>query len=88
MDERTFTCPQNVDVSRFPNNHLAFGWGSHLCIGAPLARVEGVTMLNAVFDRLPDYEVQPGAVGYPSLGLGNNYLSLKSTFPPGPRLVR
>jgi cytochrome P450 len=86
MDERTFTCPMDVDVTRHPNKHLAFGWGSHLCIGAPLARVEGVTMLNAVFDRLPDYEIVPGAVRYPSIGLGNNYLSLRATFTPGSKV--
>jgi cytochrome P450 len=88
MDDRTFSCPMDVDVSRYPNKHLGFGWGSHLCLGAPLARIEGVTMLNAVFDRLPDYKILPGAVRYPAIGLGNNYLSLKATFTPGAKVSR
>ena len=34
--------------------HLAFGWGIHLCVGAPLARLEGRIALRALLDRLPE----------------------------------
>ncbi len=38
-DERVFADPYRFDVARAPNRHLAFGFGPHYCIGAPLARI-------------------------------------------------
>ena len=38
---------------------LGFGWGIHLCVGAPLARVEGAHVLNAVLDRIPTMALAP-----------------------------
>ena len=40
--------------------HLGFGWGVHLCVGAPLARLEGAHVLNAVLDRIPSMRLAPG----------------------------
>ncbi|CAM5675202.1 cytochrome P450 [Streptomyces sp. KS_5] len=42
------------DASRGADDHLAFGIGVHRCIGAPLARVEALTALPALFERFPD----------------------------------
>ena len=39
---------------------LGFGWGPHLCIGAPLARLEGAHVLNAMLDRIPRMRLAPG----------------------------
>ncbi|MFE7442696.1 cytochrome P450 [Streptomyces chartreusis] len=44
----------SFDVSRGADDHLAFGIGVHRCIGAPLARVEALTALPALFERFPD----------------------------------
>jgi cytochrome P450 len=41
------------DVRRAADDHLAFGLGVHRCIGAPLARMEAVTALPALFERFP-----------------------------------
>ena len=39
-DPERFAEPDRLDVGRTENKHTAFGWGSHFCLGAPLARVE------------------------------------------------
>lgn len=44
----------SFDVSRPDKEHLAFGYGVHHCLGAPLARLEGAISLPALFDRFPD----------------------------------
>ncbi|MFJ7072043.1 cytochrome P450 [Streptomyces sp. NPDC098781] len=49
------------DASRGADDHLAFGIGVHRCIGAPLARVEALTALPALFDRFPGMELTVGA---------------------------
>jgi 2-hydroxy-5-methyl-1-naphthoate 7-hydroxylase len=49
------------DVTRAVKEHLAFGHGVHFCLGAPLARLEGVTALSRLFDRFPDLALAPGA---------------------------
>ena len=46
--------PTSSDVDRDPNPHLAFGVGVHFCLGAPLARMELVESLTALFATFPD----------------------------------
>jgi cytochrome P450 len=50
-DERVFTDPYRFDVRRSPNRHVAFGFGPHYCIGAPLARI-ALRLLFAEIVRL------------------------------------
>jgi cytochrome P450 PksS len=52
-DERQFSDPDRLDLSREPNRHLAFGLGAHYCLGAPLARLEGQIAIGALVSRLP-----------------------------------
>jgi unspecific monooxygenase len=52
-DPAVFERPDEVDVDRDPNPHLAFGVGVHFCLGAPLARMELVESVGALFDRHP-----------------------------------
>jgi cytochrome P450 len=49
-DPLQFPEPNRLDLTRTPNRHLAFGWGSHFCFGAPLARLEGQIVLDRLLD--------------------------------------
>ena len=53
-DERQFDRPDELDITRDPNRHLAFGQGIHYCVGAPLARMEGQIAINSLLRRFPD----------------------------------
>jgi cytochrome P450 len=61
-DEAVFAHPDEYDLDRgeLSRRHLGFGWGPHLCIGAPLARLEGVTVLAAMLDRIPKMRLAEG----------------------------
>jgi cytochrome P450 len=52
-DEKHFVDPERFDVRRAPNRHLAFGFGIHFCVGAPLARLEARIALQILLQRLP-----------------------------------
>ncbi len=49
-----FGDPENFRIDRNPNSHLAFGFGTHFCLGNQLARLELKIMLTKVLSRLPD----------------------------------
>ncbi len=53
-DERVFDDPDRFDIIRSPNDHVAFGFGSHFCLGNRLARMELNVMFDRLLDRLPD----------------------------------
>lgn len=53
-DGEVFAKPDKLDITRQKNKHLAFGQGSHYCVGAPLARLEGAIAINLLVQRLPD----------------------------------
>ena len=54
FDEHVFGDPENFRIDRNPNNHMAFGFGTHFCLGNQLARLELNTMMRALTTRLPD----------------------------------
>lgn len=52
-DEAVFDDPFRFDVTRAPNEHVAFGFGPHFCLGNSLARLEILAMLDELLARLP-----------------------------------
>jgi cytochrome P450 len=53
-DETQFTQPDELDIVRDVKRHLAFGQGIHICLGAPLARLEGDIAFTTLLQRMPD----------------------------------
>ncbi len=52
-DPRKFAQPDDLDIGRVPNPHVAFGHGIHICLGAPLARLEAQEAFLALSQRFP-----------------------------------
>jgi len=52
-DPEVFDDPDRFDISRHKSPHVAFGGGAHICLGAPLARLEAQVALTALFARFP-----------------------------------
>lgn len=59
-DGEIFDDPFAFNIERDPNPHLAFGIGTHFCLGASLARMEIEVILGAVFERYPNLGLVPG----------------------------
>jgi cytochrome P450 len=54
-DPAQFDQPDNFDIGRMPNRHVAFASGIHQCAGMNLARLEGRVALSALLARFPDF---------------------------------
>jgi cytochrome P450 len=74
-DPDAFDEPDSFDIARHPNQHVAFGSGTHHCLGATLARVEGQEVFKALAERFPRLRVKADRLDYqPSI----TFRSLKS----------
>ena len=61
-DERVFPDPDRYDVMRDTSQMLSFGYGTHFCLGASLARLEGRVALEELLARLPDYAIDESGI--------------------------
>jgi cytochrome P450 len=56
-DEEVFEDPYKFDITRTPNEHIAFGIGEHFCLGAGFARKEIKVMFEELLARFPDIQI-------------------------------
>ena len=85
-DPKYFKDPDKVDITRWPNRHMAFGVGIHRCAGAHLGRAMAKEIIGQVLERMPDYVVDlDNLVTYPDQGTNAGYHSIPVTFTPGKR---
>jgi cytochrome P450 family 142 subfamily A polypeptide 1 len=59
-DPAHFADPERMDVTRTPNHHIAFGFGTHFCLGAALARKEIRTFFEEFVRRVKTVRIAPG----------------------------
>jgi len=82
-DDRVFDDPDAFVIDREPNNHLAFGAGTHFCLGANLARLEVKLVFQELLTRLPDIRaVEPWKIDRNRSTLVLGIESLPAVFTP------
>ncbi|KFN01767.1 cytochrome P450 [Bacillus clarus] len=59
-DENVFENPEEFNITRENNRHIAFGHGSHFCLGAPLARLEAKIAISTLLKRMPTLQIKGG----------------------------
>ena len=65
-DPAEFNKPEEIDITRKPNRHIAFALGHHVCLGATLARMEGRIAIGELVKRFPKIQQTGPAI---SMGL-------------------
>ena len=84
-DETVFTNGDEFDIGRDPNPHLAFGFGTHFCLGNQLARLELRVMFEQLLARLPDIRLAaPGPFEYRKANFVSGLEALPVEFTPNP----
>jgi cytochrome P450 len=81
-DPERFPEPDQLILDRADNKHLAFGWSSHFCFGAPLARMEGQIAFETILRRLPNLQLAPGPLTWRDNSGLRGLTALPVTFEP------
>jgi cytochrome P450 len=79
-DPAHFPDPDRLDITRTDNRHLAFGWGIHFCLGAPLARLEGQIAFGTLLRRFPRLALGADEVEYRETSTLRGLRALPVTF--------
>ena len=61
-DPAHFDAPEEFDVTRDPNHHISFGFGTHFCLGASLARLEIRLMFEELLNRVSSFSLVPDSI--------------------------
>ncbi|CAN5906587.1 steroid C26-monooxygenase Cyp142 [soil metagenome] len=69
-DERVFADPYRFDIGRHPNPHVAFGFGTHFCLGASLARSELTLLFRRLTAEITDLTIEEGPDIEPNVFVG------------------
>jgi cytochrome P450 family 142 subfamily A polypeptide 1 len=84
-DDSVFAMPDEFDIARDPNPHLAFGFGTHFCLGNQLARLELRVMFERLLARLPDLRlVSAEPLAYRKANFVSGLEALPVEFTPNP----
>jgi cytochrome P450 len=78
-DPEAFDRPDELDLAREPNEHLAFGLGIHYCLGAPLARLEAQVALPVLAKLLSRLRVAEAKLHWQPVMLSRGLVSLPVT---------
>jgi cytochrome P450 family 142 subfamily A polypeptide 1 len=82
-DESHFDDPFRFDITRTPNDHVAFGFGPHFCLGSSLARLETRVMFEQLLERLPDLHlVDAEEPTYRPASFVSGYETMRVAFTP------
>jgi len=89
-DETRFVDPFRFDVQRQPNEHVAFGFGAHFCLGQALARLELRVMFEQLLTRIPELEfaIDPGDLARRPANFISGLESMPVRFTPSAALHR
>lgn len=79
-DPARFPDPDRLDLRRTDNRHLAFGWASHYCLGAPLSRLAGQVAFNVILRRLPELALKTADPQWRKMAAMRGILSLQIEF--------
>jgi cytochrome P450 len=85
-DPAVFADPDEADLARWPNKHVAFGVGPHRCVGANLAKAMIKPMLRTILDRIPDFRVTGTEIS-PNRSIDNGFAHVAVEFSPGARVL-
>jgi cytochrome P450 family 142 subfamily A polypeptide 1 len=84
-DDSVFAMPDEFDIARDPNPHLAFGFGTHFCLGNQLARLELRVMFERLLARLPDLRLASAEpLAYRKANFVSGLEALPVEFTPNP----
>jgi len=84
-DERVFDAADTFDIRRDTSQHLAFGKGTHFCLGASLARLEARVALEELQARLPDFEIDAAQLVRVHSANVRGFASMPIAFTPASR---